>query len=310
MVRFFVISDLHLGKNISIDKATGQLKTLCDKIQVEFSPKETVLFIIMGDIINASDTSAFEHAKICLNCIREELYEYTVHFEFVPGNHDIMAGDISQFDRFIAEYGASCPFGGTAAYSKIYDNVNFIFADSNLLRNHRLPGKIDLDAVRGEVKHMENLLFCHHGFTHSFGGDHDVIDNGESILTDLWDMGIRFAIHGHTHRSDITISQGGIVELGCGALFKDVSDMEGIQNQFSVGHINDGHMVSMERFIVSKDGGGVFPSATLYPKHRTFSNTSDIGKCMYNAVTEYIPRNVRPHSYAIKEEYKWLHIIF
>lgn len=114
-----MISDLHLGKGVSVGKAKEQLEILCSKIRTDFSHKETILFIIMGDIINASDTTAFADARVCLNCIREEMRGYTVKFEFVPENHDLPAGNIDPFDRFIAEYGASCPFGGAPVYSKM-----------------------------------------------------------------------------------------------------------------------------------------------------------------------------------------------
>ena len=63
-MRFFVISDLHLGKEVSVNKAKEQLEALCSKIRIDFSPKETILFIIMGDIINAGDTIAFTDARV------------------------------------------------------------------------------------------------------------------------------------------------------------------------------------------------------------------------------------------------------
>ena len=106
-----MISDLHFGKGVSVAKAKSQLEALCGKIRTEFTPIETILFIIMGDIINASDTTAFADARVCLNCIREELHDFAVKFEFIPGNHDLPSGNIEPFDKFIAEYGASCPFG-------------------------------------------------------------------------------------------------------------------------------------------------------------------------------------------------------
>lgn len=300
-----MISDLHFGKGVSVAKAKSQLEALCGKIRTEFTPKETILFIIMGDIINASDTTAFADARVCLNCIREELHDFAVKFEFIPGNHDLPSGNIEPFDKFIAEYGASCPFGGTAAYSKVYDDVNFIFADSTLSRDHRLPGRIDIEAIRGEVKNKLNILFCHHGFTHSFGGDHDVIENGDVILNKLWDMGIHFVVHGHTHRADATIPPNGIVEIGCGTLFKDLSDMDGIPNQFSVGYIDSGKLDRVERFVVSKDGGNVFPHEIVYPEQRTFADPQSIGKQTYNAISDYIQRKVLPHS-VIGEDFGWL----
>ena len=297
-MKFFMISDFHLGRGVDIDKAKGQLVNLCGIIRKNSSPKEMILFIIMGDIINASDTSAFMDAQICLDCIREELRERTVRFEFVPGNHDLPKGDISPFDRFIAEYGVTCPFGTRAAYSNLYEGVNFIFADSNLTRDHRMPGKLDLDAIRLETKECVNLLFCHHGFTHSFGDDHNIVENGDAVLTELRSMGVGFVFHGHTHRADATVTENDIIEIGCGTIFKDISDMDGIQNQFSVGYISDGDVVKVERFVISKDGGNVFPREMLFPEEKIFADPAGIEKQPYDAVPDYIRRKVLPHASA------------
>lgn len=302
-MRFFMLSDLHLGGQTETAKAKEQLETLCSRIRADSFPGEKFLFIIMGDIINASHTDAFADARICLDCIRNELQEHKVYFEFIPGNHDLPHGDIAPFDRFIAEYGASCSFGRVGAFSRVYEGVNFIFADSTLKRNHRLPGELDIAAIKSEIKPMENLLFCHHGFTHSFGGDHDTIENGPTVLSELEKLGIRFAFHGHTHRADASILGNGICEIGCGSIFQNIVDMDGIQNQFSVGTIQLEHVVRVERFVVSKDGGTVFPHATLYPEQKTFTDPSTIGKCTYSEVPSYIPRKVLLHATALADSF-------
>jgi|GEM_PF-1378833 len=295
-MRFFMISDLHFGIGLSVEKAKGQFVTLCRKIRSDFSLEDTILFIIMGDIIFRGDTAAFSDARICLDCIREELGGRTVKFEFLPGNHDLTNGNFDDFDKFTAEYGSSNPFGRTGVYSKTYDDVNFIFADSNLSRDHRLPGKLDIEAIRTEAKKTLNLLFCHHGFTHCYGDDHDTIENGYMVLKDLESMGIQFAFHGHTHRADTTLLKEGIVEIGCGTMFSDVSVMDGIPNQFTVGYIREKKLVMVERFIVSKDGGNGFPRETLYPEQHTFADPNNIDKRIYNAVPNYIHRKALPHA--------------
>lgn len=304
-MRFFIISDLHLSNGVSLDDAKEQLTCLCSKIRIDFSPKETILFIVLGDIINASDITAFSEARICLDYICEELKGRDVKFEFVPGNHDLPSGDINYFNQFISNYGSYCSFNKSNAYSRVYDNVNFIFADSNLSRDHRLPGKLDIDAIHAEVKDTLNVLFCHHGFTHSYGGDHDTIEHGENVLEELKNINIKFAFHGHTHRADATMTQSGIVEIGCGTLFKDITDMPGIQNQFSVGYINEGKIVRIERLIMSKDGSNLFPSEIIYPEQQKFADPSDIGKCKYDAVPDYIQRKVIPHTFSIGKDYEW-----
>ena len=262
-MRFFMLSDFHLGQEDVLENAKEQMMNLCARIRSDISPDEVILFILMGDIVNKSDIGAFADAKVCLDCIRDGLTGLSVKFEFVPGNHDIPAGNILPFDRFIAEYNPSCSFSNSGAYSVVYEDVNFIFAESNMLRDHRLPGKIDLEAIRHEIKPIKNILFCHHGFEQSYGGDHDTVNDAGAVLNTLKDMGIDFVFHGHTHRSEASFTKNGIVEIGCGTIQGDISQMDGIQNQFSVGYIRDKNIINVDRFVISKDGGGVFPKETI-----------------------------------------------
>ena len=156
-MRFFMLSDLHLGQDIVLEKAKEQMKDLCGRIRADIDPDETILFIIMGDIVNKSDVRAFDIAKECLDCICDNLTGMKVKFEFVPGNHDLPNGNIYPFDKFITQYNSNCCFRKKGAYSVVYEDVNFIFADSNMLRDHKLPGKLDLEAIQGEIKPMRNL---------------------------------------------------------------------------------------------------------------------------------------------------------
>lgn len=303
-MRFFVISDLHMGETIKIDVAKQQLKSLCSRIRADFPPKETILFIIMGDIINASNTSAFDDVGECLRFLRTELCQYTVKFEFVPGNHDLPEGDIEPFDKFITEFCSFCGYSKQHAYSCVYEDVNFVFADSNLYRDHRKPGKIDIEEIQNYIQPGQNILFCHHAFEHNFGGGHDTIENGSQLLKELKTMGFSFVFHGHTHRSDITVSENGIVEIGTGALLKNLHDMDGVQNQFTSGCIRNGKLIQVDRYVVSKDGGTTFPKATLFPESKTFADPESIGKIEYPSIPNYIMRYVLPHKTAIAGVYE------
>lgn len=302
-MKFFMISDLHLGKGNDVDKAKNQLIDLCALIRTQSYPKEILLFIIMGDVINASDIDAYEDAKECLDCIKEELSNYEVRFEFIPGNHDLPSGDIGPFNNFVANYSPSCSFATNAAYSVQYEGINFIFADTNLFRDHRMPGMIDLNEIYKEVKDGTNLLFTHHAFEQNYGGDHDTIQNPKVVLNELKSMGVSFVFHGHTHRSDVTETQNGIVEIGCGTLLKDISDMDGIQNQFSVGYTQEGEISRVDRIVVAKDGGNVYPSATIYPESRTFVDPRTVNQILYDKPEEYIRRCVVLHDATIQDEY-------
>lgn len=309
-MRFFVISDLHLDVDFNITKAKALLKDLCSRIRAEI-PQEKILFIFLGDIINAGNVSGFDSARSCLHFIQEELPEYDVRFEFVPGNHDSPAGDIEPFDKFIAEFGVNHSFESSGAYSEVYDDVNFIFADSIRHREHSKAGELDLDAIKKNIKsNMQNILFCHHAFAQSHGGSHDSIEDSAACLKILADMSISFVFHGHTHRADEARKFKKIIEIGCGSLFDraDWLDELDIQNQFTTGGIRDGRIVDVGRCILSRDGSDIFPYAALYPVPRLFKDLEKSNKIKYDAIP-YIKRKVFTHSHSLKDAFSfgWYH---
>ncbi len=298
-MRFYILSDLHLGKEFGSTAACDILRKLCSEIRKSTKPGETVLFIILGDIANKGDVLSFNTAKECLDLIYEELYEYSAKFEFVPGNHDLEKGKekLFSFDQFIAAYGSNHAYESKPVHSIIYENVNFIFADSTLTRVYNDPGKLDIDAIRAETKSgFTNILFCHHTLSHSYGDNHNSIEDSANIQMQLTNMHIYFLFHGHLHRTDITVPKNGLVEIGCGSLVGDISGMTGIFHQFAVGYIQDGRITYVERWIDTSDGNSMFAGNQLYPQPRTFSDPNTVNKEHYDPVDDYIPRYVLPYN--------------
>lgn len=298
----FTLSDLHLSKGKGTTQIFSELDWLCAKIRSEIQPGSMLLFIILGDIIESGETDGYTVSQECLDHIKLELREFDVRFEIVPGNHDLDKKDssLTSFDAFASQY-CNAAFCNQSVYAREYDGVNFIFADSNLNRKYNLPGRLDLDAIQAHIRSdMQNVLFCHHGFTQSNGSLHDTVGDGGRVLRKLEEMGIAFAIHGHTHKADITYAKDHIAEVGCGALSKDVSDMNGIPNQFCLGGIRDGKIIFIERWANYKDGGGGFDNRMIYPIPQKFTDPETISKKKYNRQENYsIPRKVLPHSAAI-----------
>lgn len=139
---------------------------------------ENILFVILGDIADRGEDLSFATARDSLALIQEELKDYTVEFEFVPGNHDLDKGSLSLFDQLTSLYGSKHTFELDSVYSTVHDNMNFIFADSTLSRDHAAPGRLNLDAIRTKVKRgLTNILFCHHALSHGHGDPHDVIED-------------------------------------------------------------------------------------------------------------------------------------
>lgn len=202
-VRFFIISDLHLGEETDMQQLYTRTRTLCRKIRESTTPGEQIPIILLGDIVDGGNPDAFCAAKKLLTKIEQELKDYSTTFDFVPGNHDLHGTDLAAFDKFISKYGVP-KFSENRAYNRQYGGVNFIFADSNLSRDHRACGEIDVAAIIELVKGgMTNVLLCHHSFTQEYGDTHDVINGGERFLEILAGHEIKFLIHGHTHRAAI-----------------------------------------------------------------------------------------------------------
>ena len=290
-MRFYILSDLHLRAEVEKYKTSDRIKKLCSKIRQAADIGENILFIILGDIADKGEELSFATARDSLSLIQEELKDYAVEFEFVPGNHDLEKGSLSLFDQLTSLYGSKHTFESASVHSTVHDNVNFIFADSTLSRNHAAPGRLDLEAIRTNVKHgLTNILFCHHALSHGHGDPHDVVEDSATVLAYLNSIGISYFFHGHVHDANITIPEKGLVEIGCGSLSGGIDWLPSVFHQFLVGYIQDGRIALIERWVDTEDGHGDFALNALYPKPISFSDPDDIGKLSYAPIDDYIPR--------------------
>lgn len=290
-MRFYILSDLHLRAEEEGHAVGNRIKRLCSKIRRATDIGEKVLFVILGDIADRGEALSFVTSRDNLSLIRDELKDYPVDFEFVPGNHDLENGSLSLLDQLTSMYGCGHSFQSASVYSNVHDGVNFIFADSTLSRDHAAPGKLDINAIRGNVKQgLTNILFCHHALSHGHGSVHDTIEDGATVLAQLNSIGISYFFHGHVHDAQITIPENGVVEIGCGSLSGGISWLPSVFHQFLVGYIQDGRIALVERWVDAEDGHGDFALNELYPQPKTFSDPDSIGKIEYAPVTPYIPR--------------------
>lgn len=106
-----------------------------------------------------------------------------------------------------------------------------IFADSTLSRDYAAPGRLDLDAIRANVKRgLTNILFCHHALSHGHGDPHDVVEDSATVIAYLNSVSISYFFHGHVHDANVTIPETGLVEIGCGSLVS----LRAVQHNFSM----------------------------------------------------------------------------
>lgn len=290
-MRFYILSDLHLKKNNEL-YAIEMIKKLCEKIRLSSKLDETILFFILGDIADKGNVKSFDLASACLNAIRNELRNYKVVFEFAPGNHDLINGNLKEFDVFTSSQGNHHSFEEDSVYSRQYEDVNFIFADSNLSRDPANPGRIDINKIQSKCKsNMTNVLLFHHGLTYEDGDDkHNLIENSNNIIEQLRNMPIQYFFHGHKHYASIYAND--FVDIGCGCFCEEVEWKAYVFNQFIVGYINSGTIVKVERWGYSGDSRQHFMSETVYPSPKDFDDPAKINKIVYFKPDKYISRTV------------------
>ena len=166
-MRFYILSDLHLRSEVESLKTSERIKKLCSKIRKSTKIGENILFIILGDIADKGKALSFDTARNNLSMIIKELEEYTVNFEFVPGNHDLDQESLELFNQLTLAFGSTHSYEDDSVHSAVHEGVNFIFADSTLSRNHAAAGSLDIDRINENVKpNMANIIFCHHALSH------------------------------------------------------------------------------------------------------------------------------------------------
>ena len=292
-MRFFILSDLHLSADESPDATACQVKKLCAKIRTDIDLNERILFILLGDIADRGNPQSFSVGRSILSLIKTELNEYTVQFMFTPGNHDLCDNSFCEFDKFTSEFGFSHNYENSPAYAYTFDDTNFIFVDSNVHSDYSAPGNINIAAIRAKVRSdMTNVLFCHHALSQGQGDPHDTIQDSAVLHVKLVGIGIKFLFHGHTHRADISNFSNSMLEVGCGSLSGNTSWMSLVWHQFTVGYIQNGQIVRIERWIDTGDGHNNFAEDELYPGTKHFADPDDVGKIDYPAVPNHISRHI------------------
>ena len=300
-MRFYVLSDLHL-RNDNLVYAKKVIKELCESIKQLSVFDEEIVFFILGDIADKGDKKSFDLAKICFSLIREELRSYNVIFEFVPGNHDLIDGNLIAFDEFTSTQGNYHSFDKDPAYSREYENVNFIFADSNLSRKFNEPGRIDIQAIKQKYKNgKNNVVLFHHGLILDRGDDaHNVVENANEIIQQLKNMPISFFFHGHKHYLT-SHTKTDLVNIGCGSFCEDVSWRNCTFNQFIVGYIDGGTIGKIQRWVYTEEGENHFLYQDVYPSEKKFDDPNKVNKIVYSKVDNYIGRTVSLYEDSKKE---------
>ncbi|MFA6808757.1 MAG: metallophosphoesterase, partial [Eubacteriales bacterium] len=295
-MKIFQISDLHIIPTSDVFELKSKADKMCAYIRGIIPQMEQVIFFVLGDIGDGGNISSYRTASKLFDCLLEQLSGWDVLFEFIPGNHDLCNGNIDEFDCFISKYQhTKHKYSDSSTFSIDYGGVNFIFASSVVHNDHK-NGQVNIESVKSNIKpRTENVLLLHHSLINEDIDDHSSIGNSAAVLEALSTAGVRFVLHGHTHKNG-TIQLGDVFLVGSGSPFKDMSNSPNINNQFNTVQIEKGRITGIANCRYIADWNK-YIGYTIFPiPQDEYSDPLAIEKDKFNAVEGYIERKILPYS--------------
>lgn len=290
-MKIIMFSDFHISNtNFNIDEAIHIIDKAYEAVCVELDINEIIIILICGDIINMGNAESFDEAGQIFDYIRNKFADLNVKFRFVPGNHDICNGSLTDFDNFAQKYSDfHTNYSAVSAYSEQIENVNFIYASSVQNGNFRF-GQLNFEEIQACINksHYNIFVFHHSLFSEDDQGNEEaVIRESIKLLEPSFCPTPYYVLHGHYHGDRvIPLSDGGLV-IEAGSIFYT---RKNVNNQFNFICLNNGKVQTVQRFTF-EDNYDKFRKTTLFPFPKT-TLPKTYKKINYSDVTNYIPRKV------------------
>ncbi|WP_419823266.1 metallophosphoesterase [Anoxybacterium hadale] len=305
-MRIYQIADLHIGVDCDIPRGQEKIEKLCEFIRTTQPIDELFAIVVLGDIIDCGEPTAFKNAEKIFDYMQNRLDSYHYSFEFLPGNHDICNESLNDFDEFILKYQKNnWHYSKSNSFSNIHNGVNFIYTNSLSHLIFDQQGRIDWNSVINCIRsELQNVLLLHHSFIVEDESNHSDLEHSSTGEQKLIEAGIRFVFHSHTHAGRRYLMSGEIPLIGCGSLMKNIKDMENTNNQFNVIQIHNGEITHIEQMIYIGDRERYVPTPFYPEKSETYADPFSVEKLQYPAVDAYIRRLVLPHSVAVGDQWE------
>jgi len=292
-MKIIQISDLHITKDSTLRQYSQKISCLIETINKEIPQGAQLLILICGDLIDKGDPSGYQVAGEVLNAIEDGLLNYTVEFEFTPGNHEInenLASKLEEFGTFLEKIKKSPAISNSSVLVKEYEGINFVIINTCFLFNKEY-GEVDIPKIEETLKTLNGPIvwFAHHTLFSRYGGDGSAIRNSHALIECIISRNSIAYIHGHTHGySDITIGKKCKV-VGVGPLFKKLED---VNNQFNILTISGTQLIRIDNFGYRADTNS-FVKQTLYENQKTnYFEGSSLINLYGEAVTNVKASNV------------------
>lgn len=268
-MKLLIISDLHFDKENDWDFINIITKGMISKVKRRTKDYEELIVIVLGDIIHRGGdgnlSEKFSEAEKFIDRLKKEFSN--IKFLFIPGNHEIVVKgeEPTRFNEFCKKHSYKKEILFTkecSVYAFEEAGINIILADSTLNRYHAADGKIDVQAIKDNLK-MKNLIFMHHPPCKIEGVDRSVVNTKELIATRA-----NFIFYGHQHGGAVITDflEGDTDIHTVGTLLRQEN---GALHEFLLLDILDGKFRSAYRYTYT---GYLFALNVLFPTKNDFKS--------------------------------------
>lgn len=225
-VKFVVITDLHLG----LDEPENTYKMfhyndqiLGDMINEINSMGDVDFVLVPGDL--TKDSEPYNHQRVL-----EQLNGLNMSYYLIPGNHDVFKEGMDAENWPIEKVVENYPmpwYEGKSWYSlNPVEGIHLVALDSASHENHSddWGGAVyqeelewlELDLT--ENKDKTTIVVVHHALNQHEGIDNPLYycDNANDVKEIMKSCGVKLAISGHIHITDIA-EEDGIYDVSCPA---------------------------------------------------------------------------------------------
>lgn len=301
-MKYILIADLHITKD-SNPQNSAWVRHFCTFICDNAGIDRLIVFVL-GDIIDRGETAGaegFERADAFFDYIKNQAKPHSVHFVFLPGNHDYQGKSLKLFQNLCRRHqsplAADVDFTKARTWNLNTEHLNFILTDSVKDGDYASAGQLDCEGIiKKTIPGKTNILLMHHRlFSEDSSSSGGIVDQKKTLRT-LKELGIKYVFCGHAHASRNASDSDNINVFGIGPL--GVSEEEQREwtineaEQFDVLETNGGIVQSVVNMLY-RSGDGRYVQIPIYPPlSPQYEDGSAIPHIEYGKVEGYISRQL------------------
>ena len=192
------ISDFHVNEKTDVEKVKRRIRLMHDTISHELDDDtdHTIVFCVLGDIVDMGDASQFDRAAQIISEIKSAFQnDGDLTFQFVPGNHDLCSDEknLSAFNDFIQSYNINYSFDRSRVIVQDYPELSLILVSS--VSHHDIQyGSIPVPELEREIRSTAKpfIVLTHHSLLSDNNNDTSMIRNSSGLSNLMQNYSIHF----------------------------------------------------------------------------------------------------------------------